>query len=245
MAPIFVLGNQRSGTSAIAGLLGRTCGLSVALDMLMEVSRPRIDLVTRGALTFGAWVHENRWEFSHDVVKEPNLTFLVPELVRAFPKSRVVFIVRDPRDNIRSLLNAMGIPGDLEALEKARTRGLYPGWSLVLDGHWCGIECENYIDQLAARWAHATARYLERREEFILCRYEDFRADKLGELTRLAEALERPVVNDVSEELDRQFQVRGDRDAQWDEFFGTANLARIGRICAEGMQALGYEAAQR
>jgi hypothetical protein len=244
-APIFVLGNQKSGTSAIADLLARACSLSVSLDMLMEVNRPRIQEVPDGTLPFDAYVQLNRWEFSHDVVKEPNLTFVYPELAAAFPLARFVFIVRDPRDNIRSILNAIEVPGDLARLDEKRARRLSRGWGLVLDGSWCGIEADHYIDQLSQRWMRCVERYLESLDAFTLCRYEDFVADKLGELQRVAEALGQPVTVDVSSEVDRQYQSRGDRSVAWDAFFGAEHLARIERICAEGMRALGYEPALR
>jgi hypothetical protein len=240
-APIFVLGNQKSGTSAIAALLGRACGLDVSLDMLMEVGRPRIQEVPAGSLSLDAYIRLNRWEFSHALVKEPNLTFLYPQLAAAFPRSRFVFIARDPRDNIRSLLNAIRIPGDLARLEDRQTRELAPGWALVLDGRWCGVEGEHYIDQLAARWVRCIDIYLESRDAQTLCRYEDFLADKLGELTRVALALGQPVVSDVAAEVDRQFQTRGDRSVAWEAFFGPEHLSRIERICADGMRKLGYE----
>lgn len=240
-APIFVLGNQRSGTSAIAALLGRACGLTAAIDMLMEVSLPTIQRVPAGEMSFDDYVRAHRFEFSHEIVKEPSLTFFYPDLASRFPEARFVFIVRDPRDNIRSLLNAMEIPGDLPRLEERHTRGLYPGWGLVLDGRWAGIDSgEHYVERLAARWARCTEIFLAHREELVLCRYEDFRGDKLGELARLAEALGQPIVADVTGEVDRQFQTRGDRVVGWDAFFGADHLARIERICADGMRACGY-----
>lgn len=240
-APIFVLGNQRSGTSAIAALLGRACGLSVSVDMLMEVSRPTIQRMSRGELSFDDYVRAHRFEFSHDVVKEPSLTFFHRELALRFPESRFVFIVRDPRDNVRSQLDAMEIPGDLAKLDERYTRNLYPGWDLVLDGRWIGIDGgEHYVDRLAARWARCAEICLELGAAVSRCRYEDFLADKTGELARLADALGQPVVADVSAEVDVQYQTRGDASVAWREFFGAENLARIERICAEGMRAFGY-----
>lgn len=239
-APVFVLGNQKSGTSAIAALLARACGRSVALDMLMEVNRPLFQRVPSGALSFADYVHANRWEFSHDIVKEPNLTFLYPELARAFPDSRVVFILRDPRDNIRSLLDGIGIPGDLARLQARHTEPLNAGWRLVLDGSWCGIEGEHYIDQLAARWNRCAEIYCANREKLVLCRYEDFRSDKLGEVTRLAGAVGLAIEHDVSGEVDRQYQTRGNRSVSWEEFFGSENLARIEVSCESGIREFGY-----
>ena len=238
--PLFVLGNQKSGTSAIAALLARSCGLSVSLDMLQETWRPIFQSVVSGALSFDDYIRVHRWEFSHEIVKEPNLTLLVPQIVERFPASPVVFVLRDPRDNLRSLLNGLAIPGDLSALEEGHRGRVNPGWELVLDGRWLGIEGAHYIDQLAGRWVYCANVYSENASRMQLCRYEDFRDDKLGELQRLAGAVGRPVVADVSDELEVPFQPAGDRQVGWEEFFGTENLARIDRICGAAMEALGY-----
>lgn len=238
--PLFVLGNQKSGTSAIAGLLAQACGLSVSLDMLQEAQRPVFQRVVSGELSFDDYVRVHRFEFSLDVVKEPNLTLLYPQIVERFSASRAVFVLRDPRDNIRSLLNGLAIPGDLPALESRHKGRVNAGWELVLDGRWLGIEGEHYIEQLAGRWCYCANVYREHADALILCRYEDFLADKLGELRRLADALGLPVVVDVSGELDRAFQPAGDRDVAWEAFFGADNLATIERVCGEVMDDLGY-----
>lgn len=238
--PLFVLGNQKSGTSAIAGLLARSCGLSVSLDMLQETRRPVFPRVVSGEISFDAYVRIHRFEFSHDVVKEPNLSLLYPHIARRFPTSPVVFVLRDPRDNIRSLLNALAIPGDLPRLESRHKGRVNPGWELVLDGRWLGIEGEHYIEQLAGRWRFCAALYREHAADLLLCRYEDFVADKLGELRRLADAALRRVVADVAPELDRAFQPAGNRDVAWEAFYGDANLATIERVCGDVMEELGY-----
>ncbi len=239
--PVFVLGNQKSGTTAIAALLGRACGLSVSLDMLQETNFPCFHRVIEGKLSFERYRRRNRFEFSHEIVKEPNLTLLYPFLAEAFPGSEMVFVVRDPRDNIRSQLNRLQIPGDLPGLEAAYRQRLNAGWKLVVDGRWLGIEGDHYVDQLAGRWLHCVRIYRQAADRMRLVRYEDFMADKLGELGRLAADLELPVIEDVRDALDRDFQPRGQRGADWRDFFGAENLARIEKICAEEMDSLGYD----
>ena len=61
----------------------------------------------RHEVPLDALVQRYRLAFSRPVVKEPNLTFLYDELVRRFPQARVGLIIRDPRDNIRSLLERL------------------------------------------------------------------------------------------------------------------------------------------
>lgn len=237
---MFVFGNQKSGTSAIAALLARSCGLSVSLDMLQEIQRPTFHRVVAGEISFDDYVRRNRWEFSHAVVKEPNLTLLYEPLAARFPGAPMVFVLRDPRDNLRSLLNSLAIPGDLPVLEDRHRARTNPGWDLVLDNGYLGTFGEHYIDQLAGRWVYCANVYRTHQSRIELCRYEDFQADKLAELARLAEAVGYPVVADVTAQLDVAFQPIGDRQVAWDAFFGRENLARIERICGETMEALGY-----
>ncbi len=238
--PVFVLGNQKSGTSAIAGMLAGASGRSVSIDMLIEIERPHFQQVHAGSLSFERYIEMNRWEFSHEIVKEPNLTLLHPWLVEAFPESPIVFVVRDPRDQIRSLLDNLAIPGDLADVTAAVRARLNPTWRLVLDGRWLGIAGDHYIEQLAGRWARCARVYLDQPETMRLCRYEAFQTDKQGEIRRLAVALGVPIVRDIDDLLDRPFQRPGDSGVDWSRFFGE-NLSRINAICGDEMGALGYD----
>ena len=58
--PIFILGNQKSGTTAIAALLAKITGLSVALDLRKEVHRPIIQKVKKGDVSFEAFVKRSK-----------------------------------------------------------------------------------------------------------------------------------------------------------------------------------------
>ena len=244
--PLLVLGNQKSGTSAIAALLAGATGQSVTLDLKREVWHPSFQRIPSGELSFEGFLARNRWAFSREVVKEPNLTLFVPELLERFPDSAILHVVRDPRDNLRSLLERLQIAGDHaalppDALALERNPVSTPGWQLVFDDTWRGGPGGHYIEVLARRWQLCAEAYLDRRDRMELCRYEDFRADKLGVIHRLAERFGLPVVADVSDRLDYRFQPPGDSTRRWESFFGAENLERIERICAPGMEALGYE----
>jgi hypothetical protein len=244
-SPVFILGNQKSGTSAVASLLGMMTGKSTAIDLRREYRNkgPQVyPRITSGELPFEELIRRNPFDFSREIVKEPNLTFFYEELVRRFPASRFAIVVRDPRDNLRSFLNAAGIEGDLSSLPPERLAETDPGFALLFDGRWCGIEADpHYMDQLGARWNACADAWLERREAMVLVRYEDFLADKLAVLRRLAGALELEPRHDVSAQLDVSFQPPGDPSVLWHDFFG-ANLERIERICADRMRELGYVA---
>ena len=243
--PVIVLGNQKSGTSAIAGLLGLAADVPARIDIPRANKRGQWRPLAEGRLDFDGLVRGNREAFAHRIVKEPNLTLFADDVLRRFPAARLVFVVRDPRDNVRSILNRLGLPGDREELPAGTVAGLPDSWPLVVDGRWIGIDGDTYVDRLAGRWNRMVDTWRRHRERMILVRYEDFMVDRVAAIERLAESVGLPVRRDVSTDVDRRFQPPGDRGVRWLDFFGAANLERIEGRCREGMEELGYAASDR
>jgi hypothetical protein len=238
--PILILGNQKSGTSAIAALLAEMTGLSVTIDLKNEIDYPTYDRVFRDELSFSELVNHNKLDFSKDIIKDCDLILLYPKLAEYFPESKFVFILRDPRDNIRSILNRVKLPGNLSRVDEFQWAKIPPAWKLILDCRWLGLEGENYIELLAARWNLMADIFLKNRNRMRLVCYEDFLKDKIGKIARLAQDLELKQVNDIADKVDIPFQPPGNRNVKWIEFFGHDNLARIDRICCQNMKQLGY-----
>ncbi len=238
--PILILGNQKSGTSAVAALLAEMTGLSVSIDLSKEIKTPTYHRVLQDNLPFSKFIQLHKLDFSRDIVKEPNLTLLYQELVEYFPKAKFVFVLRDPRDNIRSILNRLKIPGNLTQLGQEHRETVTPAWDLIIDNRWLGLEGENYIEMLAARWNFTTDVFLNNQNQILLVRYEEFLKDKLGNLTALARSLGLNPVNDITDKMNVQFQPRGNRNVNWQDFFSNHNLARIEHICGERMRMLDY-----
>jgi hypothetical protein len=103
-----------------------------------------------------------------------------------------------------------------------------------------GLKGENYIELLAKRWKRAAAVYRENRDAMHLVRFEDFLDDKVRTIDSLAVSLNLNPVEDISDQVDVQFQPRGNRDISWMNFFGEDNLRRIDTTCSPEMEALGY-----
>lgn len=238
--PVFVLGNQKAGTTAIAAMLGQASGRSVSLDLRREIPVPSIPDVLRGTLAFEDFLNWHRVDFAREIVKEPGLTLLFDQLAKRFPQSQFVFIVRDPRDNIRSILNRLDLAGDLLSLSSTQRDSLTLTWESIVFGTGGYPSSENPVESLAHRWDHMARVFLDNRSRMTLVRYEDFIADKPGVLQRTLNAINFEARHDASELFDRQFQPRGNRAVAWDEFFGGANLARIEQICGESMRQLDY-----
>ena len=239
-APVFVFGNQKSGTSAIAALLAKACGLSYDIDLgglrVAEYERihanPEVlDDVLRECAAI---------EFSKALVKEPNLTFLSKELRALYPRSERIFIVRDPRDNLRSICNRLKIPGDLPRIATTDYPEISPMWEAILLNRWVKDDRTdlNYIGRSAERWRTAARYALEAR---AVIRYEDFRKDKRASIERLADTVGLPVRADITPYVDVNYQPKGQRVDDYRTFFGKENLRLINEICGEEMEAFGYK----
>ena len=239
-SPIVVLGNQKAGTSAIAALLARATGSSYDID-IAGFRNAEYSALHGGSADFRKLVaSEARIEFSKDVVKEPNLTFLYPQLRKAFPAAQVVLITRNPFQNIRSTLNRLSLPGDLPQLSPKHVSDISAIWHSILMNEWVGDPSRtdlNYVGRSAERWQQAADVYLDHQDELTLIRYEDFVVDKQSAIERLAAQLGRPVTHDIGSRVDVQFQPKGKRKVDLRAFFGD-NYATIERECARGIEQL-------
>jgi hypothetical protein len=239
--PVFILGNQKSGTSPIAGLLSKLTGLSLTMDIRREIQSPQVEQVRHGELAFQAFVKRNKLDFSRPLIKEPNLTFVYGELTKAFPDSPILFVYRDPRDNIRSILNRVHATGDQESLTEAQLRDMTVGWRRVFQGEPIGQKGDHFVETLAYRWDAAAKLLIDNEAHVESVRFENFLRDKAGEIARLAEVLGLPVLHDIAEHVDYPFQPPGDRSVTWQSFFGQDNLGRVEQICSRSMERLGYD----
>ncbi|MBS0275222.1 MAG: hypothetical protein JSR55_12720 [Proteobacteria bacterium] len=236
-APLLVFGNQKSGTSAIAGLLAQATGNHLITDFA-GAQEPYIGELIRGDIPIANYVRRNAWAFSAPIVKEPGLTFAAPALMAHFRKSRAVTVLRNPWQNIRSILERVDIGGDADRLAPGRRR-LNRTWRSILVGSDLGLAPGHYIDILAQRWLKAAQIAETLGERTLIIRYEDFSRHKRATIETLARNLGLPVVADISEKLDHQFQPRG-HGADPKAFFGQ-NYARITAICGAEAARLGYE----
>ena len=232
---IVILGNQKSGTSAIAGLLAERTGKSVTIDTPV-LWDPFLSKLLDNELEIKSWINKNPQPFSKDIIKEPNLTFFASSLFEVFTQGKFLFIVRDPRSNIRSLLNRMNLPGD--SIQNPDFQEIPSLWKPIFARHPSTM---HYIDVLCDRWNSCVNAYLENEKRYTLIRYEDFVQDKLGEIDRIAELLNLPVNNDISEKLDKQYQPKGDSSVALIEFFGKDNLNKIHQKCGSLMDRLAYK----
>lgn len=239
-APFIFLGNQKSGTTAIAALLADATGVPATLD-LEDLKEPISTRLYRGEIPLSEIIARNRFDFSHPIIKEPALTFFHAQLVELYPDARFTLIVRDPRDNIRSILDRVELPGTLEDIPSEIRETIDPAWMGILYSPWLGLEGSTYIEKLAHRWNLACDVHLRNPDSVHLIRYEEFLEKKLEVIEDLAARVGLRLMKDVSDRLDVQFQPKGvHRDEPWAEFFSPGNLTLIESICGERMLKVGY-----
>lgn len=245
-APVIVLGHQKSGTSVIAALLAKSTGSTATLDFFWKNNHSlpffRAKLHS-GELSLSQLLRKNRQYLSADIIKEPELTYLYEQLSVPFPQATYVFVVREPKATLKSVLDRLKLPGDLSELSAHQYEQINPlsGWLPALQGEAPATLGENYIERLAHRWKKAAQTYLDHHEQMALIRYEDFLADKQGAIHQLAHSVGLTVAEDISEDVNRQFQRKGNHHVAITDFFGSENAATVDNICREEALQFGYE----
>lgn len=239
---VIVAGMPKSGTTAIAKLLAEATEVKVCSDPFYQLDKMNIDF--RDALFAGDLSLKTVWRryrhvFSGTIIKDPNFPLLLPQLIALFPDACLVSIIRDPRDNIRSILNRLGLPGDSQGVDLNLAR-ITPTWRNVLIGQQPEIPGDNYVEVLAWRWRMSAEAFLERRNACFEIRYEDFTANKKTAIFNLAKRLGFDALADIDHLVDVQYQPKGNTAVRWGDFFGASQLAVIDRVTGPLLRKFGY-----
>lgn len=240
--PVLVFGNQKAGTSAITALLGEATDLSYTIDIFCLYQGLEERLFS-GEGGFEEVLEKGRYYFSKDIVKDPSFTFFYSTLADRFPTAKKVFVLRDPRQNIRSILNRLNLPGNLDELSQNDWDNVvqnFPAWHSILEGSSAGHKGRNYIETLALRSQKIFQIYCRHQTEVVPIFYEAFNQDKVAAIQHLAAQLDLSVVRSIDRLKDVQFQPKGNRSVTIEAFFGAKNLKLIEDICGQEMVAAGY-----
>ena len=157
--PLFILGNQKGGTTAVAALVAARLGESLEIDPLYAIGDWSVEnQLFAGTRSVSGFVKSHRRFFRAAVIKDPSYTFFHQELSAAFPRARFALVLRDPRDNIRSILNRLQLPGTVGSaqepdVQEALERFGNLGWKTVLEGTNPPTEASSVVETLALRWA--------------------------------------------------------------------------------------------
>ncbi len=122
------------------------------------------------------------------VIKEPNGSVGAPLLMEALPESRMILLVRDPRDVVASVLDAATEGGWLYESRGGKT-GTRRGKAGRRPNSFVRERANVYRRGVESAWR----AYEAHKGPKVLVRYEDLRADTLGEMRRIYSVLGIPV----------------------------------------------------
>lgn len=241
--PIIIYGNQKSGTSVITALLGTVTGESYCNDLFFRMKRSYKKLFDK-RISLLKLVNENKYYFSKRIIKDADLIFFNDRLTEIFPNAQYVFIIRDPRENIRSILDRLDISGKNLTITDFKITHLkknLPIWYEIIKGDIYNHSGNNHIESLAKRWDIMSQIYLQNRAKMILVKYEDFTESNTKIIEELAQKLNLKCKNNIEIEKKIQYQPRGkNRGVPFEEFFNKKNLEIIENICKKNMVKFGY-----
>lgn len=201
---VWIFGAGRTGSTWLAAMLGEMPRHRIWFEpMLGDVfdpeklqigARPGQDFVFAERYRF-SWLRSVR-EFVLDaaavrfpvetgvlVVKEPHGSMGAPILSAAMPNSKMILLVREPRDTVASALDRFYLHGNPRQLERGGW-GMYRGERTDADGF-----VERAARALLKSITAAKQAYDEHQGPKTLVRYEDLRQNTLGELRRVYDDL--------------------------------------------------------
>jgi hypothetical protein len=125
--------------------------------------------------------------------KTPKNALRVPFLAAAFPDARFIYLYRDMRDTISSMLDAWRSGKFVTYPELPGWDG--PPWSLLLTPGWRELQGLPLGEIVASQWASATRYLLDDLEhlppsQWCVSRYDELAADPQSEMPRIANFLE-------------------------------------------------------
>ena len=218
--PVFIIGAPRSGTSMLYAILRRSAELTHWPGEAHEVWEADFHPALRGwesnaldaADADGPEGQRIKRSFllvtggrKRLIDKTPRNALRVPFIDSLFPDARYVFLIRDGRDNINSLINAWRTPRyrTYRLPEPHRIPGvdpewwkftLYPGWRGDVDGPLqvvCARQWMSSYEAAASAFETIPSRVIE-------VRYEDFVEDPVSGAEKICSFLEIPFEETVA-----------------------------------------------
>ncbi len=151
-----------------------------------------------------------------------------------FCLEKYIFIIRNPFDNIRSILNRLELPGDGENIN---VDSISLNWQYIFKK----TKGKDYITVLANRWILANDQQkIINSEKCILVKYEDFKMDKEEFINNLVIKAGFKPNYSVKDLVDIQYQPKGNPNVDLLQFFGKKNYKKIELICGELIKRFDY-----
>jgi Sulfotransferase family len=167
----FRVGDRKLGKHSILGEPYKETWLGPMRDLVLDGAAARFPEVVEGGYL---------------IIKEPNGSIGSPLLMEALPESRMIFLIRDPRDVVASSMDARSEGSWLSERREDQGRA---SKSERNPNAYARMRANSYVQQIE-KTSQAYSAHGGRK---VMVRYEDLRADTLGTMKRIYAGLEIPV----------------------------------------------------
>ncbi|MFW5983542.1 MAG: sulfotransferase family protein [bacterium] len=227
---LLIVGSERSGTSAITTLLSIAADKKALDDPVYTWYLTPYIRMQRKVFSFRLFWDLNKYS----IIKMPGfaiiLFYLKKMIIREF---KVVYIVRDPRDNVCSVIERLnnGING------------------LYLNIHYLGGEFDNFEETIAFKWNMYINEGLKFQKRYpkriMFIKYEDFVNDKTGTIKRIGDFSKlKTDIQKIETLVDNQYRKAWSNKIGGKERYkkelSEEQINRIENICGENMRKFGY-----
>ena len=170
----FRAGDRKRGMHSILGERYKETWLGPIRDLVLGGAAARFPEVIGGGYL---------------VIKEPNGSIGAPLLMEALPESRMIFLLRDPRDVVASSMDARSEGSWLQERREGRIRSTKPAKPDRNPNTYVRIRANSYAQQIEK----TREAYDAHRGRKVMVKYEELRVDTIGTMKRIYSALEIPV----------------------------------------------------
>ena len=167
----FRVGGRKLGRHSILGEPYKETWLGPMRDLVLGGAAARFPEFSRGGYL---------------VIKEPNGSIGSPLLMEALPESRMIFLIRDPRDVVASSMDARSEGSWLSERGEDGRRASKPNKN---PNAYARMRANSYVQQIEK----TKQAYEAHKGRKVMVRYEDLRAATLNTMRRIYKALEIPV----------------------------------------------------
>ena len=220
--PIWIFGIQKAGTTVFAKTLAAATEQTSLMDtpLMWGTWRPPL-----GAADLGRIMRRNPITFSPQILKEPTATFYPDACLAQTTRKRHVLLLRNPANNIRSVMDRMGLNGKGKVPPgiQAQIHPVYKAYQREL-----GLP---HPLALAHRWVLAHEHAAWEDPNIAVFTYEGFMSDTERALKAAADHVGLPITGDFQSTLNQQHQPAGKNRSRTPEaFFGPEVLEQIQSI---------------
>lgn len=227
---VLICGCERSGTTIIAKLLAKASDLKLLNDpkeswyiyplvRVMGIKSMPISFILK------------LWK--SDIVKVPGFATILPELKKINLRNfKVIYLVRDPRDNYAAIKERLA--EDLNGL--------------FLNINFLNLKGNSQAENIALRWnsyLDSALSYHQDNGNVYFLKYEDFLDDKMNKINEIAEFCgtrfqSEKIINDLDNQINKSWSDKIYGEGRYKSELEVNEIETIVRITKKNMEIFNY-----